>query len=95
MDMDAKHTNPWAKALEIMFLGNGIINNLAEPRVQLKELLKQKGEIGLLLDDPDLSADKKELFREELRRQSGYIAAFYDSLGELITAYEECTKGEL
>lgn len=42
--------------------------------LQLKELLKQKGEIGLLLDDPDLSADKKELFREELRRQSGYIA---------------------
>lgn len=84
----------WPDALRVLLLGNGLVNNLVEPEVQIGDLLKKIDILHEAFHDTALSTKKKKLICDELQRQYKYLNHFHDELTMLLTYVQEirCEK---
>ena len=80
-----KKIESWPDALRVLLLGNGLVNNLAEPEIQIGSLLKKVGMLQEAFADTELSPEKKKLICNELQRQYKYLNHFHDELSLLLT----------
>jgi len=89
-----KKMESWPDALRVLLLGNGLVNNLAEPEVQIGELLKRIDILHDAFHDTALSTEKKNLICDELQRQYKYLNHFHDKLSMFLTYVQEirCEK---
>lgn len=94
--MEANHANmrDWQECIRILLIGNGVITNLAEPDIQIKELLPPLDFLKKALQDPAMADDRKKLLRDELMRQRQYLEAFRDLLSTVVGEYAEMTTEE-
>ena len=93
MDEHKKMGN-WPDIVRVLLLGNGLVNNLAEPEIQIGDLLKKADILQSSFADAELSSEKKKLICNELQRQYKYLNHFHDELSLLLTYVQEigCEK---
>jgi len=89
-----KKMESWPDALRVLLLGNGLVNNLSEPEIQIGELLKKVDILQDSFADAELSLEKKKLICNELQRQYKYLNHFHDELSLLLTYVQKigCEK---
>ena len=92
--MNIKKEMEWPNILRILLLGNGLINNLAEPEIQADELLSQIRILQECLCSDGVSASQKQLIYDEIRRQYDYLFRFNKKLTELLKDYKRDTESE-
>lgn len=92
--MNTKKEMQWPDILRILLLGNGLINNLAEPEVQANELLSQIRLLQECLCSNDILARHKQLICDEIRRQYDYLFRFNKKLTALLEDYKRDTESE-
>ena len=83
MIQDDVAKNIWPNILSILLIGNSVVNNFAEPQIQLDELLKKLPDLEKNISDTCLTDEKKKLVHDELRRQLHYITVFGQKLAEV------------
>lgn len=84
----------WSGVLRVLLLGNGLVNNLAEPEIQIGDLLKKIDILQASFSDTSLSSEKKELICSELQRQYKYLNHFYEELSTFLAYVQKigCEK---
>lgn len=89
-----KKIESWPDALRVLMLGNGLVNNLAEPEIQIGDLLKKVDILQDSFADAELSPEKKKLICNELQRQYKYLNHFHDELSLFLKYVQEigCEK---
>lgn len=83
MIQDDVAKNLWPNILSILLIGNSVVNNFAEPQIQLGELLKKLPNLEKNIGDTCLPDEKKKLVQDELQRQLHYITVFSQKLDEV------------
>ena len=83
----------WHSALRTLLLGVGLMNNLTEAGVQLRQLESELP--NLLAQNQQLPPDFQGMTYEECIRQVRYSRSFYDDLGRMLQKYNlVVTEGE-
>lgn len=82
----------WPEILRVLLIGNGIINNLVEPGIQLAELEHELPRLRKWLEG-DLPEELRESSNEELIRQAGYLGQFAGRLNHVLRQVEALTGG--
>lgn len=75
----------WPEMMRFCWLGNGIVNNLQEPSVQLDEFNSQVMLVEEGLATGRFSPGEQKMIAEELARQMEYMIAFQEKLHNALT----------
>jgi hypothetical protein len=89
----SRKTNAWAESMKILLLGNGIVANLAEPLVQIEEMVEKLPILRELMVT-GLEKEKQNLVVDELQRQLQYLNQFNEKIKENITKMMCVVEGE-
>lgn len=81
--MEGQTVNPqWPNALRVLFIGNGVVNNLVEPSIQLTELEKEIPQLCQWLSI--MPEELRNLAIEEIKRQVEYLTMFSKRLNQVL-----------
>jgi len=75
----------WPEMMRFCWIGNGIVNNLQEPSVQLDEFNSKVMFVEEGLATSKFSSGEQKMIAEELARQMEYMAAFQEKLQNALT----------